>query len=85
MKTALNQHYLSKFISKKEGTKKIKMDNKKAIVKHKMQNKINISPSKIQRLLYENHKLTSAISSSPTTPNGTIVAPNRAAILTNSC
>jgi hypothetical protein len=56
MKTALNQHYLSKFISKKEGTKKIKMDNKKAIVKHKMQNKINISPSKIQRLLYENRR-----------------------------
>jgi len=33
MKTALNQHYLSKFKSKKEGTKEIKMDNKKAMVK----------------------------------------------------
>jgi len=32
-KTALNQHYLSKFKSKKEGTKEIKMDNKKAMVK----------------------------------------------------
>lgn len=51
MKTALNQHYLSKFVSKKEGTKEIKMDNKKAIAKHKMQNKIDISPSKIQKAL----------------------------------
>jgi len=51
MKTALNQHYLSKFISKREGTKETKMDNKKAIVKHKMRNKINISPSKIQKAL----------------------------------
>ena len=33
----------------------------------------------------QKHKLTSATSSSPTAPNGTIVAPNRAAILTNSC
>ena len=33
----------------------------------------------------QKHKLTSPTSSSPTAPNGTIVAPNRAAILTNSC
>lgn len=32
----------------------------------------------------ESSELTSSISSSPTAPNGTIVAPNRAAILTNS-
>jgi hypothetical protein len=44
--TALNQHYLSKFISKSEGTKERKMDSRKAIVKHKMQTKSNISPSK---------------------------------------
>ncbi len=40
MKTALNQHYLSKFKSKK------------AIVKHKMQNKINISPYGQKALIY---------------------------------
>jgi len=40
---------------------------------------------KCKRDVAEKDSLTSAISSSPTVPNGTIVAPNLAAILTNSC
>lgn len=39
---------------------------------------------KARNFIFRESKLTSAISSSPMTPNGTIVAPNLAAILTNS-